>query len=379
MSCIALNEKQALQWDSDELASWLSSRGLPDDITEPFKRQSVCGLRAVNFHEGDLVKLGIWHPIRRRRVIRELQQLFHGYSFASTSVSDVSPADESPTLPDAGDATHAQAGKIPGWQQASVEWSVSAGPEFTGQDADAFEVDPEESLEHVEDEPADPAEAYNAMTQMSASKASLSRKCTKLRQELIEERRKRSIATSDYERRVREAERDRNSMKYSLRNAVLRSKSKERESQLLQARLRWLVKGPDKEEPLAKPKAKPTHAFWGWDAETGEKEKPVTKTKAESAEVSFQECSPGRDGKEAVAEAAESGKKPARVRVKESLPSGDGKEARGRRLSRGKGRSRAGSRSSLVESSTLEPGAASDAASERGAGAEEKPPESHPI
>lgn len=400
---IAWHEKQPLQWDSHELASWLSSRGLPSDVTEPFKQQSVFGLHAINLHEDDLVKLGIRHPIRRRRVIRELQQLFHGHSFASASVSDVSPADETAALADARsypirDATNAQAGRIPGWEQSSVEWS-SAGPVFTGQEADAVEVDLEGSLEllkqlsaskavveaslRFEDEPTGGAvEAYMTMRQLSASKASLSRKCMKLRQELIEERRKRSIAISDYERRVHEAVRDRNGVKYSLRNAVRRSKSKERENEQLQARMKEILS--DEEALIANAKAGPAEACseeWlpGWGGEeAGGKEALASKTKAEPAEVCSQEWLPGWDGKEAAAEAAEGGSRivaktkpePAGMCSEDLLQGRDGKEARGRRC--GRGGSRAGSRyltKALGESSTLETAAAADAAHERGSGA----------
>eukprot|EP00930_Biecheleria_cincta_P084561 TRINITY_DN7400_c0_g1_i2.p1 TRINITY_DN7400_c0_g1~~TRINITY_DN7400_c0_g1_i2.p1 ORF type:complete len:314 (-),score=35.48 TRINITY_DN7400_c0_g1_i2:40-981(-) len=243
MFCTNVHENQPLQWDSHELASWLSSRGLPPDVTEPFKQQSVFGLHAANLHDDDLVQLGIRHPIRRRRVIRELQQLFHGHSFASASVSDV--VDESAELLDARssplwDATTARAERIPWRHKSSLEahgWS-SAGPVFTGQDIIAVEVDPEASWEEVEDQSTDTADPYDVMRQLSASKASLSRKCIKLRQELIEERRRRSIMISDQERRVCEAVRDKNGIKYSLRNAVRRSRSKERENEQLQARLK---------------------------------------------------------------------------------------------------------------------------------------------
>lgn len=267
MSGIACHEKQPLQWDSHELASWLSSRGLPPDVTETFKQRYVFGMHAANLHDDDLVQLGIRHPIRRRRVIRELQQLFHGHSFASASVSDVSQlAGEPAELPDLRShplrgATNAPCERKVGWHNSVLEvheWS-SAGPVFTGQEIYAVEAGPEASLEDVGDESTGTVASYEAMKQLSASKASLSRKCMKLRQELFEERRRRSITTSDQERRVHEAIRVRNGMQCNLRNAVRRSKSKERENVQLQARLKEML--PDEDSPDANTKAEPAEPW----------------------------------------------------------------------------------------------------------------------
>lgn len=66
-----------ITWDAAELSSYLSSCGLPPEISSCFEYHNISGEVAADLFEADLAELGIAHPLRRRRVFRELQKLFN--------------------------------------------------------------------------------------------------------------------------------------------------------------------------------------------------------------------------------------------------------------------------------------------------------------
>lgn len=82
-------------WSQVELAGWFQIRGLPEEICQKFKENLVNGELGALLDDGDLSAMGIEQPLRRRRVLLELDQLFRGASDAPLR----SPAPDRPAVP----------------------------------------------------------------------------------------------------------------------------------------------------------------------------------------------------------------------------------------------------------------------------------------
>jgi len=82
-------------WGQVELAAWLQIRGLPEEICQMFKENLINGELGALLDDGDLFNMGIVQPLRRRRVLLELDQLFRGAFDACLR----GPAPACPALP----------------------------------------------------------------------------------------------------------------------------------------------------------------------------------------------------------------------------------------------------------------------------------------